>query len=231
MKEQRLNLDDPNVFDKWRALYEELSDEEQHKFADECAVRFPSQEHHDLSCHEELFSKFTNPENARVLEIGGWKGELAQKCLKRWPIEHWLNIEFCRTAFSQQVFSEVPRYRVANPLSFRWFKYSSSEGEAWHPETERSGVLLASHVIEHFSATDLLFVIDFFKTIPVLMFEAPLEEGPSNWKGYLGTHKLEWGWRELDLELFQIFGYKAHRIRPYCTVYKRENPFLVHGAR
>lgn len=33
---KRLNLNDHNVFNKWRELYDELTDQEQQDFANEC---------------------------------------------------------------------------------------------------------------------------------------------------------------------------------------------------
>lgn len=213
----RLDLNDPQVWDKWREQYYDLTNEQQLEFANACADRFPSQEHHNLECFRTLFRDHVKP-GAQVLEVGGWKGELARKCMAEFDIKTWTNIEFCHRAAQQTVPMDPLRgaYNVMSPVAFDWFM-SPPLGDT------REDVFVSAHTIEHFSASHLEGLLRHVAGIPIVMLEAPIGDGPSNWSGYMGTHKLESGWTTVDWFMVRL-GYSFEAITPMCHLYKLVSP-------
>lgn len=205
----RLDVKDPEVWNKWRALYDELTDEEQRKFADDCEALYPNQTHHTHGNFDYLFKEVLKP-NANVLEIGGWKGELARHC-KQYNYEIWANIELCKAAIDKTVKDVGGRYMVLMPDTFRWWKEEVKDRAPFD-------VVISSHAIEHFSDQDLHGIINHIAGIPVVMFEAPIKEHGDNWDNYGGTHKLEMGWRGVT-EAMMAHGYKARCINDHCYLY------------
>lgn len=234
---KRLNLDDPQVFNKWRELYDELTDEEQITFANECEDRFPSQQHFTPSNFEDFFEDIeeerlakeielngdqTDDDKAKfkirtkvigpsVLEVGGWKGELAQLILSKYPmLGDWHNIDICQQAVTKTSCND---HRFSNhvPSQFRWF------------ERKREGkyqVCVVSHSIEHFSDKDFIGLATFIAGIPTVIFEAPIKLEHDDWSDYLGTHILRMGWLGVA-EVMGGLGYKSQKINDSCMVFQK----------
>lgn len=205
---KRLNVDDPKVFDTWRKLYYDLSEAEQEQFGIDMEAKYP----HQVSFNAKNFSKlFTNGEPVNVLEVGGWKGELAAKMLSEFTcINNWTNIDYCKPATEKTICKDA-RYKVLYPNRFHWFKdtrFTSYD------------VFIAAHVIEHLTAEDLVSLIDCMSEIKTVMFEAPITRGGQGWSGYLGTHILEWGWDKVN-EQMQKHGYMPQEINQHCYLYKK----------
>lgn len=215
----RLNLDDPHVFDRWRELYYSLTDEEQADFSDACERRFPHQAHADRAVIDEALERFL-PNDARVLEVGGWKGELASHCLGKFPkIQNWLNVEFCRRAVARQVPMPLggSGYEVLRPVNFGWFRTSGRFKRDFD-------VFISTHTIEHFSELDLRKLLEFVVAgIPVVILEAPITDaGQENWNGYLGTHILTMGWHSI-CDFMEDLGYRWVRMSVHCFVFLKED--------
>lgn len=218
MENKRLNLDDPEVWNKWRSLYRDLTHEENQEFGRDINARFPTQDHASYDNFDLLFRRY--PE-ANVFEIGGWKGHLAQRCLKVFNIMNWLNIEYCQAAAAESVVKD-PRFSVVCPDKFDWFKDLRTptwdEGERrWEENT----VCIAAHVIEHLIDEDLEVLIRYITGIPVVMFEAPIDMGESDWTNYGGTHILKMGWGGVN-RLMKQAGYNNEMINRYCFLYTLE---------
>lgn len=173
-------------FNRWRERYDSLSDEEQLEFYNTIEKYYPEQKSFTLSNYDYLFSLF---QGKNVIEIGGWKGELAKYCLEKYDIKSWTNFELCTGAIEKTVCKDE-RYKVF-PVSFRF----------WRNMEFGEGIVLASHVIEHLSDKDFL---EFAKKVKdnILCFEAPISIKENNWSNYYGTHILKMGWDSID-ELFK----------------------------
>lgn len=211
---KRLNLNDHNVFNKWRELYDELTDQEQQDFANECEERFPSQVHHDRSNFDFLFSTLrgTNPNGFKVVEVGGWKGELAKYCLEKYSylIRDWTNIEFCENAVEKTV--EISqRYEAVNPKTFTWFNKGKLTGY---------DVFVSAHTIEHLSDDHMAQLIKALSGIPVVMFDAPLSLEGEDWNDFLGTHKLKMGWNKVNGLMIRE-GYTSEQVNKGCYIYRK----------
>lgn len=190
----RLDINNKNVFNRWRELYDDLSDAEQLQFCNELADKYPSQKAFKKENYNWLFARFPN---RSVYEVGGWKGELAKYCLENHPIADWLNFEFCQKAADQSVVDD-PRFRVVVPHKFRWFKDSIKIV----PD-----IFLSSHMIEHLSDDDCMALLDHFRGTPIILLEAPIKPEGQTWNNFLGTHKLNMGWDEIEMVL-GLWGYR-----------------------
>lgn len=171
-----------------------MTDEERHAWDSWCYEWWPEQAHGQL---DSIRSFVTGHPNPRVVEVGGWRGDHAAACLE-WSrsIVSWKNIEFCREAAYSSKTADA-RYEAWVPKTFRW----------WRTDTAPEGDLLVlSHVIEHLSARDFTDLLKAVRHIPRIYAEAPLPDGGTDWKGYMGTHILPWGWREAEMA-FSLEGY------------------------
>jgi hypothetical protein len=206
----KLDLDDPYVFDKWRENYSVMTNQEHLEFCNRAEARFPSQQHFTASNFEALF-RDKSPWMPRVLEIGGWKGELAQHCSSRFEIESWLNVDFCVAALQKTVDMGdfLYRYGFSCPDTINWFN---------SPRIRDYEVCISSHTIEHLSDEHLLQLIDYISGIPMVMFEAPIGDVENDWRGYLGTHILKMGWNGVN-EAMSSRGYEVERINEFCFFY------------
>lgn len=196
---KRLDVNDPAVFDQWRERYWELTNEEQIQFADDLAAKYPDQRHfNEAVLQPVIFAE--QPE--RVLEIGGWDGALAEHCLDRDPhIAKWVNVDICREASTKARYIGSGRQHAVLYNDFRWFRYQKAK---------TYDLAVAAHVIEHLHDADFVRLVECLSETPLVLFEAPINEGPSDWTGYQGTHILRVGWREIR-QVMRHFGYQAEQ--------------------
>lgn len=215
---KRLDVNDPNVFDKWRSLYYDLSEAEQEQFGYDMEEKYPHQASFTPSNFESLFTNQVKIGNS-VLEIGGWKGELASQMLAKFPegISSWTNIDYCKPATEKTVCKD-PRYKVIYPHRFHWFK--DPVGQTLPPENPVPDICVSAHVIEHLTNEDLASLIEFISPIRTVMFEAPIARDHNDWRGYIGTHILTWGWNQVNAAM-AASGYRATEVNPYCFLYEK----------
>lgn len=208
---KRISLQDPYVWNTWRALYNSLTDEEQFAFANECEEAYPHQIHHNKQNFDFLFK---DVDGVKVLEIGGWKGELAQHCLAKYSIASWNNVDVCSNAVDKTVSIDRTRYASSIPKQFRWFL---------HPRQSDYDVCVSAHTIEHFSNEDMLSLIKHISGVKTVMFDAPLKMEGDDWHGYGGTHMLTMGWRGVNAAMVAE-GYAVEEINKHCFLYKSTVP-------
>lgn len=178
----RLDVNDKNVFDKWRELYSVLTDQEQKQFYNDLEKKYPTQKCFTIEPYREFFKEV---DNVVVAEFGGWKGELSKELMDEFKnIIMWTNFELCENAIAKTVNTNKGYYAVM-PNNFRWFK---------EKREFTCDVFIASHSIEHISDSDFLDLVIHLKGIKYIIFEAPIKNTENNWKGYLGTHILTLGW-------------------------------------
>ncbi len=207
---KRLEVKDPLVFDKWRDLYYDLTHDENIQFGYDMEAAYPGQASFNPLVFEQLFQRF--PGFHRVLEIGGWKGELAHHCLSKFALANWTNIDMCKAAVEKTVpmGALATKYNPIFPSSFEWFNDKRESGY---------DICISAHTIEHLTGKHLVSLIDYVKGIPVVMFEAPIPlTGRSDWKGYFGTHILELSWADINLEM-EKRGYQVEKINDWCFLY------------
>lgn len=179
-------------WDAYRSGYDSMSYADQVAFYDKVWRLHPEQRHYS----PDACSKFLSVvEPDRVLEVGGWRGELAAEMLPLFPkIMHWHNIEICRGAVENSVCSD-PHYSTQVPSEWMW--------ELPH---EPGGVLVAAHVIEHMTKEQVLSLL--WSTRPRAAFvQSPLTEKGQDWAGYNGSHVLKSGWEEV-IDFFGWYGLK-----------------------
>jgi hypothetical protein len=70
---------------------------------------------------------------------------------------------------------------------------------------------LATHFIEHLSNSHFDLLVKYCHGVKYIYFEAPIFDTTNNWLGYLGTHKLEYGWNKI-IELMS--GYSVLKKTP-----------------
>jgi hypothetical protein len=208
--QKRLDTEDPKVFDTWRALYDKLSDKEQIEFYDDIEKKWPWQQHFHVSYFVPAFTGTP----VRVLEVGGWKGELASQMLRLAPwILSWKNIELCPRAVEKTVPMPVEGvYSAEIPDTFKWFKKKRAI---------EADVFVSAHTIEHFTDQDLWKLLMWADGIPLICLEAPISFGSNNWDGYGGTHILKAGWCEIGV-FMEALGYEVIFIHQHAFHYRKK---------
>ena len=167
-------------FDAWRERYDEMTYQEMKDFYNRVEMEHPLQQAYNA----EAFGRFLDHVLERdfpitVLEIGGWKGELAQIMLDKsdydppiFAIEKWYNYEICRNAIEKSVLSDQ-RYKPVIPDNF-----------VWNIDLPKADVLIASHFVEHIKWWELVALIhNLPETIRFIGLQAPLGELEMDWAG------------------------------------------------
>ncbi|UCD06940.1 MAG: hypothetical protein JSW41_03845 [Candidatus Aenigmatarchaeota archaeon] len=182
------------IYNDWRDLYEEWSYKDHQAFYNEIERDWPSQVQCDLGYFAPFLVKAIEIPEIRVLELGGWKGDIAQLLLasplgKR--IKSWANYDICPAILDKQVCKD-PRYHVRVPDNWFW--------ETTIPDDY--DLFFCSHTVEHLSrdhVKELLSKLDSLRSLRYIYLETPLPLSCTNnqWKDYRGSHKLQIGWVQL----------------------------------
>ena len=205
---KRLDVEDPLVFDKWRTLYNDLSHEENIQFGYDMEAKYPGQASFNPVVFEQLFARLGGAPH--VVEIGGWKGELARHLMTKLPVASWHNIDMCKAAIEKTVPMGCLPFTAQFPDRFDWFL---------QPRTMQYDLCVSAHSIEHLSNAHLLALMNWISGIPTVIFEAPIAMTGQTWGGYFGTHILEMGWNDINAAM-KALGYSAERINDWVFLYE-----------
>jgi hypothetical protein len=215
-------------FDAWRQAYDSMSYENQKAFYARVGLEHPRQAGFTLDawkiflmgCLQSLGPvlvgqdkclKTKGPQPLRVLEFGGWNGELAEALWDYFNPERWWNLEIRESAVETAV-CHREGYVVFIPPDFAW--------EVALPPAE---VVVASHFAEHVRFAELLALL---KNLPAKAthfgIEAPIREDAVgvSWMGYHGSHILEVGWVQLEAA-FEERGWKRYHVHGNLRGFRR----------
>jgi len=192
-----MNMSAAEPFNEWRRKYDGMSYDSQvaahRKFWMDYPqqVQFNAEEILIFFLFVRLSSwKVTGDVFHNVLELGGWKGEMAKHVLSQFPlIKKWHNIELCEDAIKESV-CDSEKYSVEILPDFFWKADFNAESY---------DVLVLSHIVEHIKATEFVGILEKAKWVKYLYIDAPIADLTSevDWTDYAGTHVLEIGWRDL----------------------------------
>lgn len=199
-----------NEFDQWRAGYNTRTLEQEIAYHNELEARFPDQAHFNLDAALSAFN-IVWPRN--VLEAGAWKGHLAKEILcSGIGVRKWVAYEISTAAIEKTV-CHYPEFTYIIPDRFDWFTSSH--------HFERFDMFIATHFIEHISDEHFEGMAAAINAaqVPALYFEAPINDTPTQWDGYQGTHMLNMGWNAIKA-LFP--DYEMRTIAPYCKLFTRK---------
>jgi hypothetical protein len=179
-------------FNRFRRLYDTFSFDHRKKLANKWLIKYPEQAHFNFTpvsyWLENIVSRPTS-----VLEIGGWRGDLAEKALSSFDhIKLWHNYDLLNLNNYQKCNDE--RYKLVSLEDFLWHLPLNIEYNA----------LIATHTIEHFKWRELIELISWIPAgIKTVLFEAPLPVSHENynWKGDHSSHILEKGWEQVKSEM------------------------------
>jgi hypothetical protein len=170
-------------WDAYRRDYDRMGRDEQEAFYERVYAAYPVQKHFNAEACSALLH-LCRPTS--VVEIGGWRGELAKDMLSRWPgIMVWHNVEICRSARQQSECTDT-RYHAVT-------------------EAVPADCLVTSHAIEHMRLYEVANYLD--KIEPKAAYvAAPLSEDGQTWDNYLGSHVMQEGWKDV-IAMFSSRGF------------------------
>ncbi len=219
---RHFSVDDPGFWDRWREEYYSITPEENLQLCNDIESRYPNQTSFSPDLFVEFLSGFEAP--VKVMEIGGWKGELAHQCMDRLPgkVSTWDNVDMCAAAVGKSILIEGHPYRPTL-VPFDWFSLSP---QSWHPDggdASRYDVLISAHSLEHLSDLHCLRVLEHVTVdldIPHILLEIPITESGHRWPGYIGTHILGIGWSHINDEMKRR-GYRIRQLTEIAFRYDR----------
>ena len=144
--------------------------------------------------------------NLKVLELGGYEGELALQILKIYPGIQWLNVE-------------IVKHRMKKDLANYSYREHVLSDQLWNEKLNVRGydVFASSHTLEHLSdmQVKLLFHYLVSNSIRYLILQLPIQAKGQTWQGYGGAHVLRMGSNQI----------KKLLTPSYCLVYERREPW------
>ncbi len=195
-------------FDRYRKTYNSLTFKNKVKLASKWLLKYPEQVHFKYGPVEHWF-KYIVQEPAFIMEIGGWRGDLALKALRQFDqIKLWHNYDLLKSNENQKCSDE--RYRLISLDDYLWNKTLEYNYNA----------LIATHMIEHLSLQELKKLIKWIpQKITTVLFEAPLPLSSDNinWKGDHSSHVLEKGWQQVIGEM---------KKNGFTAVYSEDNSYI-----
>lgn len=174
-----------NEFDLWRSKYDTMSSDEQVQYYNEIEELYPEQAHYNYENVKIVLG--LGKKNSDVLEFGTWKADLCETALQEFEINSWTGIEICKSAI-EKTRCKNPKFNYIFPTKFDWFNDNN------RPECD---IVIATHFIEHLSNEHFNALAKYCKGVDYIYFEAPLSDNGEDWNGYLGTHKLFYGWNQV----------------------------------
>lgn len=200
-------------WDEWRARTEKMTYAEQQAFYDDVARDFPEQAHF---VREVAIRELTGAAPAGVLEIGGWRGDLAAAVLadpRSAAIRKWVNMDIAPSLAGMQRCRD-PRYSFVVAPTWVWDTAIPDEYDA----------VVATHLIEHLTERQLETLLRRLAKLGrarTLYLESPLREDSHGWKGYRGSHILGLGWAGVR-RMVQAAGWTAtEQVTPIIIVGRR----------
>lgn len=176
-------------FDAWRKRYNDMTYQDMKDFYNAVEIDHPLQQAYDAHVISQFLDNAIASVGAiTVLEIGGWKGELAKQMLIKPNILKWFNFEICERAVAQSVITSK-KYHAFIPDDF-----------VWNISLPCANVFVAAHFVEHIRWRELE---ELFANLPpdeiqFIGLQAPIQETEINWIGYHGSHILEVGWKRVS---------------------------------
>jgi hypothetical protein len=183
-------------FDRYRKSYNSLTFLYKTKIAGKWLRQYPEQAHFDIIPIIHWFENIV-PRQADVLEIGGWRGDLAARILALYDHIHlWHNYDLIKHN----------KYQKCND---KRYKLITLHDYLWHLQLKNDyNALIATHMIEHINWREFTELANWIpESIKTVLFESPLPESGENvnWKGDHSSHVLEKGWEQVISEM------KGHR--------------------
>jgi hypothetical protein len=179
-------------FDRYRKNYEHMSFTSKKRLTSEWSEHYPEQAHFNFK-HVDFWLKKYIPDAARILEIGGWRGDLAMRALaENDKIKYWHNYDLLELNDLQKCCDK--RYQLITLDDYLWRISLEYDYNA----------LIATHMIEHIKWRELKDLISWIPgQIGTVLFEAPLPASAENinWMGDHSSHILEKGWEQVSGEM------------------------------
>jgi len=181
-----------NQLDKYREKYSSISFSKKAKLANIWLSKFPEQAHFNYEpVGHWLKNIVTKP--AGIIEIGGWRGDLALRALSSFDhIIAWHNYDLL----------EFNEYQKCTDTRY---KLITLDQDIWHKSLDyRYNALIATHMIEHICWKELTQLIGWIpREIRTVLFEAPIPLSGEHisWKGDYSSHVLEKGWEQVINEM------------------------------
>jgi 2-polyprenyl-3-methyl-5-hydroxy-6-metoxy-1,4-benzoquinol methylase len=191
------------TFNEWRNKYNEMTYAEQVQYHNIIEQQYPDQAHYTYENIKQVLS-----DGIKVLEFGCWKADLAARAITEYKIKDWKGIEICTTAIEKSKCT-ASNFKYVVPKTFDWFS------KTVRPKCD---VIIATHFIEHLSNEHFEQLADYCAGVPLIYFESPLSNEGESWDGYLGTHKLTYGWNKVN-EIMESKGYFIKSNFPEGNIY------------
>lgn len=171
-------------WDQWRRDYATTTFADHAAFYDDVALEYPEQTHWNLPPIRVALEGIKT-----VVEVGGWRGELADAIFDRYPgqITSWRNYDMCAWALEHTRCFD----RAYEPILLHdW---------PWNVDLAVADMFISTHTFEHMTVADIDSLLPQLRKYRRVFIEAPIPQSTEDvdWAGFVGTHILEIGWDRL----------------------------------
>lgn len=171
-------------FDIWRDKYDSMDVASMRSFYDMLHSDHPEQSHFDLRAVCSWLRSL--PSNPSILELGGYDGELAEKCIGQYG--SWVNLE-------------ISSVDSRSGLDHRYVK-QTLHSFPWECELPKCDGFIASHSLEHLSDDHAYLMLSRIDCDNVYI-DMPL----GNPTGTTAAHKMVRGW---DTVVSALHGFRCY---------------------
>jgi hypothetical protein len=198
-------------FNRYRKNYDSFSFAQKQKMASRWLEQYPEQAHFDTAPVKHWLENYVK-RPCSVLEIGGWRGDLANKMLTDYNyIQSWHNYDLI----------EDNSYQKCHDLRY---KLITLKDDLWHISLVYNyNALIATHMIEHINWREFIELAGWIPlNIETVLFEAPLpaSEESLNWNGDYSSHVFEKGWEQVNAEM-RKHGFRVEYTENNSVIYSR----------
>jgi len=189
----------PVSFDLWRKHYRQLTFRQQVDIYNAWALRYPNQGSHYclpavLKAIEEVKQKL-NKNVLRIIELGGYQGELAFDVLTCYPNFIYVNYDFCSIAI-QRTKPKLKGYKFWNVRLKKPF---------WQIPIQKYDLFITSHTLEHMINEEVFKILNHIKQTPFIYVQMPIRH--IGYDGVGAGHICSLSWLQIEKHLNSL-GYK-----------------------
>ena len=192
-------------FDEYRARYDLMTFADHQRAYSLVESIYPEQQCFDEGRASRFFEALIAHQiTPSVIELGGWKGELAQCMLSRYrDITIWHNVEICREAVGKTVCRDS-RYTTNTLDGFFWDMKPRFIGMC--------NTMVLSHVVEHMRLQNFSDTIAHCANehIEHVYLDVPhlTDHSCKTWHGWTSMHVFEAGWADIE-RIMATHGYQS----------------------
>lgn len=204
------------TFDEYRAVYKSLTFEDLKLLHKIWSERYPIQRYwvrtfgFYMDCIEYVI-KDLKRKKLKIVELGGYDGELASFVLKKYPRLSWLNIEI-------QKHDATPSL-----MNYDYYEHVLSK-QVWEENINLTeyDIFLSTSTLEHFTNEEFVKILNYLVSnkIKYLVLKIPIAPNGQTWEGARSSHLLTMGSNQMKRLLNKSYTMVVEKFKSWRSFWK-----------